>query len=106
VIAAVARSAAHALELALDTERDAANEVEAQRGNRRARGLLHVDRDAAARALGDLATMLPDDAKLEVLEMAEAVRDGFARERWTLRLLRLAAEATERATLPPETSHG
>ena len=87
-----ARLACAALEQALDTESQCANEVEARGGERRARLMLATDRQSAGVALGALAAMLPPLRVSEVAEMADGATRGYARASWTLRVMQIAAE--------------
>lgn len=91
-----ARVAAAAITAALDTERRAANEVEARGGDRSARMTLEADRRAAWRALYALAHTVPPDSLFELFElaeMAEGVSLGVARPAWALRVVQIATEA-------------
>ncbi len=88
-----ARLAAAALTQALDTERRAADEVEARGSERSARIMLDTDRQSAAVALGALAALLPPHRVAEAAEMADGAARGFAREKWALRVVAIAAEA-------------
>lgn len=87
-----ARVAAAAITAALDTERRAANEVEARGGDRSARMTLEADRRAAWRSVLDLAHVAPPGVALELAEMAEAARLGYARPAWALRVVQIARE--------------
>lgn len=89
-----ARVAAAAITAALDTERRAANEVEARGGERSARMTLEADRRAAWRAVLDLAAAAPPGVALELAEMAEAARLGYARPAWALRVVQIATEVS------------
>lgn len=96
----LAQEAARLLSRYTGTREDAAAEVEAGSGERRARTWLPEYRDDAARALAMLATALPLDAAREVMEIRDAVKGGYARDCWTLRILRFAALPAPREPLP------
>jgi hypothetical protein len=108
------RRAADALAAYIETRTDAAREVEARGGKRTARGILSLDTGAAVNATNALALALSRPSVLggmgietltEVCDMAEGIADGYARDAWVLRILRIAAEAAEdareRDTAPP-----
>lgn len=91
------RAAAHLADL-FAIIRDAGLEVDARGGCRMARSQVQLQRNATVAALLDLAYALQDIGpaatarRLEVAEMIDGVRDGYARESWALRVVALAAE--------------
>lgn len=99
---ALARRACAALTMALDTERRAADEVEAGGDDRSAQTTLESSRIAAQTALRVLSAELPAQAGGDELwRMADGARHGYAREKWALRIMALAAEAVARCDCAP-----
>jgi hypothetical protein len=92
----LARAAAEALTVALETERDAAEEVETRSTKRTARLLLDSARQSAAVALGELAKLLPPRHVPEVAAMADGAARGYAVPGWALRIVAIASEGVTR----------
>ena len=89
----LARSAADALRLALADETAARDEVGTSK--RAARDILAFDRRLASVAIQRMVPAAPVSRRLELADMAEGALAGFAVERWTLRLMQIAAEVSE-----------
>ena len=107
----LARLAAEAIEHACQSQRDAAREIMDRRfvAARAAAGLLPIDRGNARFACLKLAVRLPAGSldRDEVVSISEACRGGYATPEMGLRLLRIAAFASdEQRDTEPEPPDG
>lgn len=88
----LARSAAATIVALLACVHACALEAENDGGNHEARLRLPLARGCAIEALIAVADRLSGAPSRQVRAMVEGCRDGFARDTWTLRVVRLASE--------------